>query len=98
MYLFRGSNDHGEGRKPFDATPYEAIEFHVRGTAPIAWVKVGHPVFDQAFTQQRLDGVTGTYRRFRVPLPEKRGALNTLFAISVEPGATLFVDEIRLVP
>ena len=79
-----------------DATAYDEVEFRACGTAAPVWLKVGHPVFDQAFGQRRLEGITASYQRFSVPLPEVRTNLNTLLAISVEPGATLFVDEIRL--
>lgn len=97
LYLFKGTNDNGDGRKPFDATAYEEIEFHACGTAASAWIKVGHPVFDKAFGQRRIDGITEKYQRFTMPLPEGRTELNMLFAISVEPGAKLYIDEIRLV-
>lgn len=61
------------------------------------WLKVGHPVFDQAFGQRRLEGITPVYQRFSIPLPQVRTNLNTLLAIGVEPGETLYVDDIRLV-
>ena len=96
LYLFRGKRDHGEERRPMDASAYNEVEFRACGSAAPVWLKVGHPVFDQAFAQRRLEGITASYQRFSMPLPEGCTNLNTLIAISVEPGATLFVDEIRL--
>ena len=79
------------------ATAYVEVEFRACGTASSVWLKVGHPVFDQAFGQRRLEGITPAYQRFSMPLPEVRTNVNTLLAIGVEPGDILFVDDIRLV-
>ncbi len=97
LYLFRGTGDNGDRRMPMNATAYDEVELQACGTASSLWLKVGHPVFDQAFGQRRLEGITPVYQRFSIPLPQVRTNLNTLLAIGVEPGETLYVDDIRLV-
>ena len=97
IYFFAGTSDNGDGRKPVDLSGYEEVEFWMKSTADGIWAKVGHPVFDHAFNQVRLTGVTGEYQRFSLKVPEPKGDINTLLAIAVPAGATVFLDDIRFI-
>ena len=97
IYFFAGTSDHGDGRRPVDLSPYKRIEFWMRGTPERAWVKIGHPVFDKAFTQTHMDGVTQEYKRFTLDLPEPKSQISTLLVIGIATGETLYLDDIRFV-
>jgi endoglucanase Acf2 len=98
VYFFAGTSDHGEGRKPVDLSAYKQVEFWLKGSTDRIWIKVGHPVFDkQAFTQTNQGGITQQYQRFALELPEPKQEINTLLAISVPAGQTVYVDDIRFV-
>ena len=98
LYLFAGTSDNGAGRAPVDLSRFSKLEFWMKGTTDTAWLKIGHPVYDDGgFHLEHLQGITGQYQRFQIDLPEKRSAINTLLAISIAKGQTLFIDDIRFV-
>ena len=97
IYFFNGPGDQGDRRRPVDLRAYDAIELWMKGDADSVWVKVGHPVFDKAFAQSRLDGIGAEYRVFHLNLPENREQINTLLALSVPAGRTVFLDDVRYV-
>jgi len=97
VYFLAGTSDNDAGREPVNLSKYSAIEFWVKGDMDVAWVKIGHPVFDLAFTQTQVTGITGEYKRFAIPIPFPKDAIGTLFAINVLPGKTLYIDDIKFI-
>jgi len=96
-YFFAGTSDHGDGRVPLDLTQYQRLEFWMKGTSPDAWIKIGHPVFDKAFHQVHLEGITTQYQRFTIEIPVPKNQINTLLVVSVPAGKTLYLDDVRFV-
>ncbi|HAI11796.1 MAG TPA: hypothetical protein DCM28_08825 [Phycisphaerales bacterium] len=98
LYLFAGTSDHGEGRKPIDLSDYDAIAFDLCGSAKEVWIKIGHPVFDKdAFGLHRLDDIGLLYKTYTLKLPSPKDQINTVLAVGVQADTEVFIDNIRFI-
>jgi len=96
-YFFNGTSDHGSGWKPVNLTGYSKLRFYIRGNTGSIWFKIGHPVFDGAFFQTQLHGITDQYKRFALPIPKPKTHIGTLFVVSVPAGKTIYLDNVRFI-
>ena len=96
-YFFNGSSDHGDGYKPVNLTGYKYLQFYICGDTHAVWFKIGHPVFDGAFFQTHLTGITSHYKRILLPVPKPKDHIGTLFVISIKPDKTVYLDDMRFV-
>ena len=96
-YFFNGTSDHGSGWKPVNLKGYSQLRFYIRGNTPTIWFKIGHPVFDGAFFQTQLQGITDQYKRFALPIPKPKTHIGTLFVVSVPGGKTIYLGNMRFI-
>ena len=98
LYLFAGTSDHAPGRSPLDLSGYKSLEFWIKGDEDNAWIKIGHPVFDnKAFHLEHITGITNQYRRYIIDLPSPKTEINTILGVSVAAGKTIWLDDVRFV-
>jgi hypothetical protein len=97
--LLAGSADNGDGRKPVDL---RVVQSESNSTSAAIATACGRRSVIRCSTKMRssrahLTGVGKDYRRFTLDIPSPKDQINTLLVLSVPPGKTVYVDDIRFV-